>query len=108
MTNASSPQKSFIVTWLLSWLLGTFGIDRFYLGKIGTGVLKLITLGGFGLWTLIDLIITLVGAQRSKDGQSLADYDRYKVVAWVITIAGVLLGAGFGTLGNVFGGISGS
>ena len=61
-TASSTPQKSFVVTWLLSLLLGTFGIDRFYLGKIGTGILKLITLGGFGLWTLIDLIITIVGA----------------------------------------------
>ncbi len=106
-TASSTPQKSFVVTWLLSLLLGTFGIDRFYLGKIGTGILKLITLGGFGLWTLIDLIITLVGAQRDKLGRSLEGYDQYKVLAIIVTIVLVVLGAGIGTIGNVLGGLGG-
>ena len=106
-TASSTPQKSFVVTWLLSLLLGTFGIDRFYLGKIGTGILKLITLGGFGLWTLIDLIITLVGAQRDKQGRSLEGYDQYKVLAIIVTIVLVVLGAGIGTIGNVLGGLGG-
>lgn len=64
-----SPKKSFVATWLLSWLLGVFGADRFYLGKIGTGILKLITLGGIGIWYLIDLIMVLYGAARTKAGQ---------------------------------------
>ena len=101
--NASAPQKSFVATWLLAWFLGTFGIDRFYLGKIGTGILKLITLGGLGLWSLIDLIITLAGGQRDKDGRPLAGYQENKAVAWIITIVAILLGAGIGTIGNVFG-----
>ena len=106
MSNVSSaPTKSFVATWLLSLLLGTLGIDRFYLGKIGTGILKLITFGGLGLWTLIDLIITLVGARRDKNGQPLAGYDQYKVLAWIVTIVLIVLGAGIGTLGNVFGGL---
>src|SRR3954447_11954761 len=44
--------KSFLVTWLLSLLLGVWGIDRFYLGKVGTGILKLLTFGGLGIWAL--------------------------------------------------------
>ncbi|MCT1920312.1 Ltp family lipoprotein [Brevibacterium luteolum] len=89
-------QKSFLVTWLLSWLLGGFGADRFYLGKIGTGVLKLITFGGFGVWALIDLIITLVGAQKDKHGLLLQGYDQHKKIAWIVTGISVLLGFIFG------------
>lgn len=45
---------------LLSWVLGELGIDRFYRGQIGLGVLKLITAGGAGVWWLIDAIIATV------------------------------------------------
>lgn len=83
------PPKSFLATWLLSYFLGGLGVDRFYLGKVGTGVLKLLTLGGLGIWWLIDLIITLVGGQRDKIGRPLAGYDQYKTIAWIVT--GVLL-----------------
>ena len=48
--------KSKVVALILSIFLGELGIDRFYLGYIGTGILKLITCGGFGIWWLIDLI----------------------------------------------------
>ncbi len=41
---------------LISFFLGMLGVDRFISGKIGTGILKLITFGGFGIWWLIDLI----------------------------------------------------
>lgn len=52
-----AEKKKWIVALLLSILVGSLGIDRFYMGYIGTGILKLITLGGFGLWWLIDLIL---------------------------------------------------
>ena len=60
--------KSWLATLLLSIFLGEFGIDRFYLGKVGTGILKLITLGGFGIWWLIDIILTIAGAATDKQG----------------------------------------
>lgn len=53
--------KSFVVTFVLSVFLGVFGADRFYLGKPGSALLKLITFGGFGYWWLIDVIVTLTG-----------------------------------------------
>ena len=83
--------KSFVVTWLLSYFLGGLGIDRFYLGKIGTGVLKLVTLGGCGLWWLVDLIIVLVGAARDAQGLPLAGYEANKRTAWIVTAILVVL-----------------
>lgn len=95
-THTQTSGKSFIVTWLLAWFLGTLGIDRFYLGKFGTGVLKLITLGGFGIWSIVDLIIYLVGAGRDKRGLPLDGYDEHKKLAWIVTVIFFVLGIGFG------------
>ncbi|WP_233195357.1 MULTISPECIES: TM2 domain-containing protein [unclassified Cryobacterium] len=85
MPNPPISQKSFVATWLFSWLLGIFAVDRFYLGKIGTGLLKLVTFGGLGIWWLVDLILVLVGAQRDKHGLTLAGYGQFKKVAWIVT-----------------------
>ena len=65
---AQVSPKSWLATLLLSIFLGELGIDRFYLGKIGTGILKLITLGGFGIWWIIDIILTIAGAATDKQG----------------------------------------
>lgn len=86
-----SSDKSFLVTWLFALFLGFFAVDRFYLGKVGTGLVKLFTFGGFGIWVLIDLILVLAGAQRDKQGQKLAGYDQHKKIAWIITAALVVL-----------------
>lgn len=82
--------RSFIATWLFSWLLGVFGVDRFYLGKIGTGILKLITFGGLGVWWLVDLVLVLAGAARTKHGRALSGYDAHKKAAWIVTILGTI------------------
>lgn len=82
---AGVSRKSFLATWLLSWLLGFWGIDRFYLGKVGTGILKLITGGGLGIWWLVDLILVLSGRQRDKQGLALDGYDKLKKIAWIVT-----------------------
>ena len=54
-------KKNFTTALILSGLLGGLGIDRFYLGCVGTGILKLITFGGLGIWTLIDFIRLATG-----------------------------------------------
>ena len=99
-TVTTAPPKSFVVTWLLSLLLGTLGIDRFYLGKVGTGILKLITIGGLGLWSLIDLIIVLTNNQHDKLGRKLEGYAANKTIAWIVTIVFIVIG---GTIGTVNG-----
>lgn len=65
--------KSKMVALLLSIFLGGLGIDRFYLGYIGLGILKLLTGGGLGIWWLVDLIMIATGKMKTKDGQELAD-----------------------------------
>jgi hypothetical protein len=89
---AQPSSKSFLVTWLLALLLGVLGVDRFYLGKIGTGILKLVTLGGLGIWALVDIILLLVNKTRDKQGLPLEGYDRHKKVALIVTIAFFILG----------------
>ena len=64
--------KSKTTALILSILLGELGIDRFYLGYTGLGILKLITAGGFGIWWLIDLILIATGKMTAKDGSELA------------------------------------
>lgn len=94
MAPAPAPDdgKSFVATWLLSLLVGIFGVDRFYLGKVGTGLLKLFTFGGLGIWYLVDLILILAGVMRDKAGRPLVGYDKTKLVAWIVTGALVVAG----------------
>ncbi|MDA8200253.1 MAG: TM2 domain-containing protein [Thermaerobacter sp.] len=55
----------------MSIVLGSLGIDRCYLGKIGTGLLKFVTFGGLGMWRLIDGILMATGAMRDAQGRAL-------------------------------------
>ncbi len=61
-------EKGFVPTLLLAFFLGGLGIHRFFVGKIGTGILQLITLGGLGIWALIDIIMIVVGSFKDKSG----------------------------------------
>jgi TM2 domain-containing membrane protein YozV len=60
--------KSQGTAFVFAALLGSFGADHFYLGNPGTGVLKLLTCGGLGLWTLYDMMITGMGYRRDSHG----------------------------------------
>jgi hypothetical protein len=57
-----------MITLLLAFFLGVIGVHRFYNGKIGTGILMIVTLGGFGIWVTIDIIMILFGKFTKKDG----------------------------------------
>ena len=59
---------------LLCLFLGFLGVHRFYVGKIGTGLLELITFGGLGIWVLIDFILIVVGAFKDKSGNPITEW----------------------------------
>jgi hypothetical protein len=67
--------KSRAVALALCVPLGVFGAHRFYVGKIGTGLLQLVTLGGLGLWYLYDLITIASGEFRDADGRRVTLWD---------------------------------
>jgi TM2 domain-containing membrane protein YozV len=72
-----SPKSRLAVT-LLSVLppliVPIHGIHRFYLGKIGTGILMLITLGGLWIWTIIDFAFAVSGSMKDKEGRPIKDW----------------------------------
>ena len=63
--------KSMTTTLVISLLGGTLGIDRFYLGYTGLGILKLLTLGFCGVWALIDLILIAMRKLNDSKGRPL-------------------------------------
>lgn len=72
---SSTSDKSRGVALALAVPLGVFGAHRFYAGKIGTGLLQLVTLGGLGLWYLYDLILIAAGGFKDADGKVLRRWD---------------------------------
>lgn len=65
------PQRDWLTTVLLSFFLGGLGVDRFYLGQTGLGIGKLLTLGGCGIWALIDFIMILMNNVTDAQGRPL-------------------------------------
>ena len=64
--------KSKVTAILLCFFLGVFGVHRFYVGKVGTGIVMFLTVGGLGLWSLIDFIMIVIGKFRDKNGALLS------------------------------------
>lgn len=63
--------KEWLVTLLLAFFLGVFGVHRFYTGHTGIGVVQLLTLGGCGIWSFIDFILIIVGSFKDANGRPL-------------------------------------
>ena len=55
--SSGKKQVNWVLILIISIFLGQLGIDRFMMGQVGLGILKLITFGGFGIWWLIDVIL---------------------------------------------------
>jgi TM2 domain-containing membrane protein YozV len=68
---ARVSDKDLSTTVLLSLFLGVFGVDRFYLGYIGLGILKLLTLGGCGVWAIVDLVLIILRKLPDAEGRPL-------------------------------------
>lgn len=74
-TRPPPSDKSRGVALALCIPLGVFGAHRYYVGKIGTGLLQLFTLGGLGLWWLYDLITIAAGEFRDEEGRKVRLWD---------------------------------
>ena len=71
---AGSSDKRILPALLLCFFIGILGVHRFYVGKVGTGILQILTLGGLGIWAFIDLILIIVGAFTDKQGNKITQW----------------------------------
>lgn len=94
------PTKDFMIAAMLSLFLGVFGIDRFYLARVVTGILKLLTFGGFGIWYVIDLILILSGNMKDNFNQPLQNRKKNLKPALIITGFVAVISIGLSSYGN--------
>ena len=75
-TKESAPSdhsdKNLILTAILAFFFGVFGAHRFYVGKPVSAVFQLLTIGGFGIWSFIDLIIIVFGQFNDGNGKKIS------------------------------------
>ena len=75
MADEISSDKSRLGALLFCLLLGVFGAHRFYVGKYGTAILTILTIGGFGgIWPVVDAILIIIGSFRDKQGRRVYNW----------------------------------
>ena len=89
-------QRHFLILFFFSFMWGVFGVDRMYMGLYGTGILKLLTLGGLGFWAMTDMIVIMTGTFRDKQGRLTLQAEDYKKFAgrtllWFTVILGIVI-----------------
>lgn len=89
-------QRHFLILFFFSFMWGTFGVDRMYMGLYGSGILKLLTFGGLGLWTLTDMIVIMTGTLQDKEGRVALQFNEYKkfanrTILWFTIILAVVI-----------------
>ena len=67
-------QKRIVPALVLCFFFGFFGAHRFYVGKIGTAILQIVTFGGLGIWWLIDFVMILIGEFSDSEGNKLVEW----------------------------------
>ena len=65
-------QSKWITTLVLCWFLGIFGVHRFYTGSVGLGILQLVTMGGCGIWVIIDIVKLFMGTYSDGEGNVIS------------------------------------
>lgn len=70
----ASPRSQIAAT-ILCFCLGGIGVHRFYVGKVGTGILMICTIGGLGIWWLIDFIMIVTSSFTDKEGRLVAGWE---------------------------------
>lgn len=83
--------KNWLLTFLFALFLGGFGIDRFYTGRIGLGIGKLLTGGGCGLWSLIDMVLLLTQKYQDAEGNHLRPAKRSHIVIALSILGATIL-----------------
>jgi hypothetical protein len=81
-----SDGKSLLTTWLIAYFFGAIGGDRFYLRQVRTGILKLLTFGGLGVWTFVDVVRTGFGNRKDKEGRLLVGSKKERKILQVVTV----------------------
>lgn len=100
-TPTGTSDKKFLTTLLFSIFFGYFGVDRFYLGQVGLGLLKLFTFGGCGIWVLIDQILILTNSLKDSNNLPLARYEDNKTTGFIIAGVVYALGVASGVVYNI-------